>query len=67
MLPTRKTLAERAQGLGIPLKHSRIDKECMAGNGPPVCAHWGRQELYEEEAGLAWARSLLRFEPEGGR
>ena len=59
-LLTRKQLAARAQAEGIPLKDSRIDKEAHRGNGPPIAHRWGRQELYEEERALAWARSLLR-------
>jgi hypothetical protein len=62
---TRRQLVERANAEGIPLKESRVDKEAMKGNRPPLAAKFGRQELYEEGAALAWARSLLQpVEPE---
>lgn len=59
MFLTRKQLVAEAQREGIPLKQSRIDKEAMRGNRPPVAAKYGRIELYERDAGLDWARSLL--------
>jgi hypothetical protein len=60
---TRWTGSEAANAEGIPLTKSRIDKEAMKGTGPEPAARFGRIELYERGAFLAWARALLEPPP----
>jgi hypothetical protein len=65
-LLTRRRLVELVrEKTGIPLTYSRLMKDGMSGRAPKPAALFGRQQLYTEDQGLAYARSLIQpTEPE---
>ena len=59
----RKQAAEFIPRHFAPMSFSRLEKLCMAGEGPPVAGWWGRRPLYEPVALLEWARSRMSRSP----
>jgi hypothetical protein len=61
---TRKQLGAKLRELGFPISDSKLDKMCAPSvdQGPPVDCWWGPRALYDLEASIAWAESLLRSE-----
>jgi hypothetical protein len=59
-LLTRDAIVQDLRRLGIPLSFSRLEKLCMAGEGPPVECHWGKRPLSRRSKSRAWAEQRLK-------
>jgi hypothetical protein len=59
---TRKELGAKLRELGLPISDSKLNKMCAPAQnlGPPVDVWFGRRPLYDIDAGILWAESLLR-------
>lgn len=60
---TRRQAAEFVTRHFAPLSYSRLEKLCMAGEGPPIAGWWGRRPIYEPTALLDWARNRISEGP----
>jgi hypothetical protein len=59
-LLTREAVVDDLRGLGLPLSFSRLEKLCMAGEGPPVECWWGKRPLSRRSKSRAWAEERLK-------
>lgn len=59
-LLTRSGVVQDLRSVGVPISESRMEKLCMAGQGPPVDCYWGKRPLTRRSKGRAWAEERMK-------